>query len=105
MVSQGNPYVQGYEAAYREIYSRLNDENHQRCGCRPCGVATEVVEILMESLATRMSQQDFFELALLLARTGNTAIGEDGHVRVDWWGVMNDAVNPDGSYDWEESAG
>ena len=82
MVGHNNPYTEGYEAAYREIYAILNDESHQRCGCRPCGVATEVVEVLMETLAGRMSHQDFFELALLLARTGHTAIGEDGHIRL-----------------------
>ena len=51
MTTVGNPYTAGYEAAYREIYEVLADEEHPKeCGtCRPCGVAKEVVEVLMET--------------------------------------------------------
>lgn len=100
MANGTNPYTAGYEAAYREIYARLNDENHHiGCdGCRPCGVAIEVVEVLMETLASRMSQDDFFQLALILARTNTTAIDKNGYVRIDWWGHFNGALNADGTY-------
>lgn len=99
-----DPYRAGCEAAYAEIYRVLSDERHvASCGeCRPCGVARQAVEILMECLASRMSQDDFFELALILARTNTTVIDAEGHVIIDWWGEFNDAVNPDGTYEWRE---
>ena len=107
MVHQGNPYTNGYEAAYQEIYRVLNDQDHQaECGtCRPCGLIKQMVEVLMETLAAKMTQEEFFALAIILARTGHTAIDDAGYVRIDWWGRMNDAVNPDGSYDWQEPEG
>lgn len=92
-----NPYTAGYEAAYQEVYAILNDEPHQvHCGeCRPCGLIKQVVEILMETLASRMTQEEFFSLAFILARTGHTAIDSQGYVRMDWWGRMNDATSED----------
>lgn len=81
-------YNDGYRAAYEEIYRILNDEQHQaECGeCRACGVARQAVEILMESLASKMSQEEFFALAMILNRAGNESDGPD------WWGIMNDAA-------------
>ena len=107
MTTIGNPYTAGYEAAYEEIYRVLADENHvSACGeCRPCGVAKQAVEILMECLAGRMTQEEFFGLALILARTNTTVIDQSGNVQIDWWGEFNGAVNPDGTYEWREGDG
>ena len=104
MVNQGNPQVSGYEAAYREIYTVINDENHQStCGeCRACGVIDEVVEILMETLAGKLTQDEFYVVAILLARTGTGVKDRDGNIRIDWWGELNNAVNEDGTYEWPE---
>lgn len=52
-----------------------------------------------------MSQEEFFGLALILARTGHTMIDSDGYVKIDTWGMMNGIVNDDGSYDWQEPEG
>ncbi len=99
-----NIHVAGYRAAYDEVYHILNDQEHQaECGqCRACGLITNVVEVLMESLASKMSQDEFFGLALILARNNSTFIDGEGYVKVDTWGLLNGAVNPDGSYDWTE---
>lgn len=104
MTTHMNPYTAGYQAAYDEIYRILNDEAHQKeCGgCKPCGLIKNVVEVLMESLASRMSQEEFFGLALILARTGHTMIDGQGYVGLDAWAMMNGAVNEDGTYDWQE---
>lgn len=104
MTNQGNPYTAGYEAAYQELYQILHDEEHHRaCGhCRPCGVMKEVAEVLMETLAGRMSQDEFYSLAILLTRTHTRVRDKNGNTRIDFWGELNNAVNPDGSYDWPE---
>ncbi len=85
-------YNDGYRAAYEEIYRILNDETHQaECGeCRACGVVKQAVEILMETLASKMTQDEFFALAMILNRAGNA--GDTGN-RLDWWGIMNDAID------------
>ena len=56
----------------------------------------------MESLASRMSQEEFFGPALVLARIGASMIDSEGYVKSDVWAMMNGAVNEDGSYDWQE---
>ena len=111
MAYTGNPHPHtgGYEQAYREIYSILNnDEHRQECGnhlppeheCRACVVIQEVVEVLMETLANKLTQQEFFVVAVLLARTGTGIKDKDGNIRIDFWGELNGAANPDGSYEW-----
>ena len=104
MVNQGNPHTGGYEQAYREIYNVLNDDAHQQaCGeCRPCGVIQEIVEVLMETLAGKLTQDEFYTVAILLARTNTGVKDQDGRIRIDWWGEFNGATNPDGTYDWPE---
>ena len=104
MVNHGNIYKSGYETAYQEVYSIINSEGHlEQCGeCRPCGIIQEVIEVLMETLAGKLSQSEFYTLAILLARTGTGVKDTEGRVRIDWWGHFNDAVNEDGTYDWED---
>ena len=104
MVNQGNPQNLGYEAAYREIYTVLNDDTHrQECGeCRPCGVMDEVVEVLMETLAGKLTQDEFYAVAALLARTGTGVKDRDGYIKIDFWGELNNAINEDGTYGWPE---
>ena len=106
MVNQGNPYTAGYEATYQEIYTVLGDDEHDRVHreheCRACGSTGEVIEVLMETLAGKLTQDEFYAVAILLARTGTGVKDRDGNVRIDWWGEMNDAVNEDGTYDWPE---
>ncbi len=96
-----NPYTQGYETAYREIYQAFNSADHlEECGeCRPCGVAKEIVEILMESLAGKLTQEEFFTLSFILARRNATIIDSSDHVRIDWWGLLNDVANEGNIYD------
>ena len=102
MVNQGNPYTAGYEAAYREIYEILNDVGHHgTCGqCRPCGVIRETVEILMETLASKCTQEEFFSLAMILNRTNTRVEDSEGNLFIDIWGEMNGAVGEDGGYGW-----
>lgn len=104
MAIQGNPYRSGYDAAYREIYAVLADEDHkkgcdERCGC---GVIKETIEILMEVLAGKLTQDEFFSLAIVLNRTHTRVKDSDGNISIDWWGELNNAVNTDGTYDWPE---
>ena len=86
MTTQADSFADGCEAAYAEIYKTLADKRHvSACGeCRPCGVAKQAVETLMECLAGRMSADDFFDLALILARTNSTIVDAEGHVIIDW---------------------
>ena len=104
MANQGNIHTAGYETAYRELYSIINSERHQQeCGqCRPCGVIQEVIEVLMETLAGKLTQDEFFMVAILLARTGTGIRDSEGRIRIDWWGEMNNAMNDDGTYGWED---
>lgn len=104
MVSNGNPYVSGYETAYRELYAIINSESHQQeCGqCRPCGIIQEVIEILMETLAGKLAQDEFYTVAILLARTNTGIKDSEGRIRIDWWGEFNNSVNVDGTYGWED---
>ena len=81
MTMTENPYTAGYEAAYREIYASLNDGEHAICGeCRPCGVVYEIGEILVETLANRLSQDEFFGLAVLLTQTNTSVKDLNGKV-------------------------
>ena len=102
MVHKASPHTEGYEAAYREIYEIINDEGHQaECGeCRPCGVILEVIEVLMETLAGKLSQDEFYMVAILLAKTGTGIRDNDGRIRIDWWGRLNAAIEEDGTYEW-----
>ena len=101
MATYENPYTAGYEAAYREIYAALNSAEHlDECGqCRPCGVAREIVEILMETLSKKLTQEEFFTLSFILARRNATLIDDKGYAKIDWWGILNDAASEDGTYD------
>ena len=45
-----------------------------------------------------MSQDEFFGLALILARTHTSVRDKDGNVSIDFWGEFNNAVNEDVSY-------
>ena len=104
MANNRNIHNSGYETAYQELCSIIDNESHPgRCGeCRPCGVIQEVMEVLMETLAGKLTQDEFYTLAILLARTGTSVKDSEGRTRVDWWGKFNNAVNEDGTYDWPE---
>ena len=106
MVNRGNPHTGGYEQAYREIYTVINNEAHQSTcgdgvhgehGCRPCGVVQEVVEVLMETLAGKLTQEEFYTVATLLARTGTGVRDKEGYVKIDFWGEMNGCGEEGGS--------
>ena len=58
----------------------------------------------METLAGKLTQDEFYVVAILLARTGTGVKDRDGNIRIDWWGELNGAINPDGTYDWPEDA-
>ncbi len=60
---------------------------------------------MMETLAGRMSQSEFYSLAILLARTHTRTLDGNGNTRIDFWGEFNNAVNRDGTYDWPEGEG
>lgn len=104
MAYTGNPHTRGYEQAYREIYTTLNnDEHRQECGgCRVCGIVDEVIEVLMETLASKLTQDEFYVVAILLARTGTGVKDRDGNIKIDFWGELNGAVNPEDASDASE---
>ena len=85
-INHGNPYTAGYEAAFREIYAAVNEEGHAAsCGeCRPCGVFKEIVELLMDTLASKCTQEEFFSLAMIFNRRERPkgGGGEPGHFGV-----------------------
>ena len=68
-------YEAGYNAAYAEIYATLDDEDHPRkcTGCRPCEVMKATIEWTMRSLSRRLSQDEFYALARILAKAETTA--------------------------------
>ena len=70
MNSQSTSYEAGYNAAYAEIYATLDDLDHPRhCdGCRPCEVMKATMEWAMQSLSRKLTQDEFYALARLLAR-------------------------------------
>jgi len=96
MVEANNPHNSGYETAYRELYSIINSERH------PDPATDAVITVLMETLAGKLTQDEFYGLAVLLERTGTRIRDLDGNVCIDIWGELNGAVNTDGTYDWEE---
>ncbi len=80
-----NPYVSGYQAAYREVYAVLGIEEVPTDGA----AVIAVVEILMETLAGKLTQDEFFGLAILLEQTGTRIKDLEGNTRIDLWGEMN----------------
>ena len=76
MVTEG--YEDGYNAAYAEIYAALDDLDHARkCdGCRPCEVMKATLEWMMQGLSRRLSQDEFYTLARILAKAETRAIQE-----------------------------
>lgn len=68
-------YEAGYNAAHAEIYAALDDLDHpRRCdGCRPCGVMKTSIEWAMRNLSRRLSQDEFYALARILAKAETTA--------------------------------
>ena len=94
MTTPVNPYAQGYEAAYQDMYAALRDENHVRhCGiCRQCGVVKEVTETLLETLAGKMTVGEFMCLTVALARFGPPEDeGENpGYFIIRWASAQDD---------------
>ena len=78
-----NIYTGGYEAAYREIHDIMGD-----CPCNR-DHAPAVIEILMEILAGKLTQDEFYGLAILLEQTGTRIKDLDGTLSIDIWGEMN----------------
>ena len=70
MNSQSRSYEDGYNTAYAEIYATLDDLDHPRqCdGCRPCEVMKATMEWAMRSLSRRLTDDEFYALARLLAK-------------------------------------
>lgn len=66
-------YQDGYEAAYREIYAAIDSDDHPaNCGtCRACGVMRTVIEDMMITLSGKLSQDEFYTLAQILARANS----------------------------------
>ena len=67
-----------YDAAYAEIYAALDDLDHARkCGgCRPCEVMKATLEWMMQGLSRRLSQDEFYTLARILAKAETRAMEE-----------------------------
>ena len=63
-------FQDGYESAYTEIYAAIESEDHPRnCGdCRACGVMRSVLEWMMLSLSPKLTKEEFWTLADILAR-------------------------------------
>ena len=80
-----NPYTTGYHAAYREVYAVLGIEETPTDGA----AVIAVVEILMETLAGKLTQAEFFGLAILLEQTGTRVRDLEGNPHIDIWGEMN----------------
>ena len=64
-----NLYEAGYNAAYEEIHTAINSTEHSGgCGaCRPCEIMKEVIEVLMLSLHKKLTQDEFYVVAMILA--------------------------------------
>ena len=84
-------YEAGYGAAYAEIYAALDDPDHPRhCdGCRPCEVMKATIHWTMQNLSRRLSSEEFFTLAKILASAESKAVAErntaDARVEVESW--------------------
>ena len=68
----------GYNADYAEIYAALDDLHHPRhCdGCRPCEVMKATLEWMVQGLSRRLSQEEFYTLASILAKAETRAMEE-----------------------------
>ncbi len=68
----------GYNQAYTEIYAALDDLDHPRhCdGCRPCEVMKATLAWSMQSLSRRLTQEEFYALAKILAKAETVAAAE-----------------------------
>lgn len=86
-MENGNTFGAGREATYQEIYKVLADPHHiRRCGtCRVCGVIKQTVEVLTDSLADKLTRDELYGLAIILARTGNSTVDREGNVTIDLW--------------------
>ena len=71
-------YEVGYNAAYTEIYSALDDLDHARTckGCRPCEVMQATLEWTMQGLSRRLTQDEFYTLARILKSAEEKATAE-----------------------------
>ena len=69
-------YTSGYRAAYLKIGEILG---HQ----------PDNVNAVMETLAGKLTQDEFYGLAILLERTGTRIRDLEGNVCIDIWGEMN----------------
>ena len=92
MVAPVNPYAQGYEAAYQDMYAALRDDDHvKHCGiCRQCGVVKEVTETLLEKLADKMTVDEFMSMATALARPSPRDDETVGYFVIRWTSGQDD---------------
>ena len=85
-MAETGSFSAGYEAAYKDMYRIIQDEDHVKgCGkCRPCGVIKEITETLLETLAYKMTREEFFGLALALGRASPPKGNASGYFSVKW---------------------
>ena len=81
MVTEG--YKDGYNAAYAEIYTALDDLGHPRhcAGCRPCEVMKSVIEWTMQGLGPLLTGEEFNTLAGIMASARDRRRGSKGDRR------------------------
>ena len=94
-----NTFGAGREAAYQEIYKVLADPGHVKlCGwCRPCGVIKQTVEVLMDSLADKLTVDELYGLAIIPSRTGTSVIDGKGNVTIDFWREFDSTAKQEGA--------
>ena len=54
-------YIEGYEAAYAEIYEAMGSSKHRlgECNdCRACGLIKEMVSYAVETVSAHMTQEE-----------------------------------------------
>ena len=65
---ESSDYQRGYDAAYAQICTALNSDDHPSNGGdrHACGIKRTVLEDAMTTLATNLSQNEFCSLAAIL---------------------------------------
>lgn len=64
-------YANGFQAAYSEIYSTIDNDSHPAiCGghCRPCGLIRTALEDGLWRLAAQLTEGEKIALARMLKR-------------------------------------
>ncbi len=97
MATNTGSFASGYNEALVDIYRVLADPNHvKRCGtCRVCGVIKQTVEVLTDSLADKLTLDELYGLAIILARTGTSTVDREGNVTIDFWREFDGTAKPE----------